>query len=143
MLLILLLSFPFIPFLLAKCDTINENSIYKIIPTITVNLLEHIKNCYTESKWLLCNMAFAKCLHDTVKNEWKYMPVCQESCHSFRATKDCLPVVNFVYEGWKNIAKECPKFTEHGILNCSDYPKSKECQYHIFGKLVFIALLVL
>ena len=70
------------------------------------------------------------------------MPVCQESCHSFLATKNCLPAVSFVYEGWKRIAKECPKYTEHGIQNCSDYPSSRECQYHIFGKLEFIILLI-
>ena len=123
------------------CETINEQTINTITPIITEKLKEDLKNCADEMKWLLCNMFFSKCIHSTITNEWKYIPVCQESCYSFITTKHCFPISNFIFKSWRKIGIICPKFLEKNrMINCSFYPRSgsKECQYRIFGKLVFL-----
>lgn len=127
--------------LLVECESINEKTINTITPTITEKLKEDFKNCVDEIKWLLCNVFFSKCIYSTITNNWRYIPVCQESCYSFITTKHCLPVLTFIYKAWQEIGIKCPKVLEKNeMINCSLYPRSgsRECQYCIFGKLVFL-----
>lgn len=135
----------FIVLLVVKCEAVDEDFLNKFLPRITVKLIEDIKNCVEESKWLICNHYFPKCMYDTIANQWRYIPVCQESCHSFLSTKHCLPIMNFLSFVWKRIGITCPKVPENNEfpVNCSVYPKSgfKECQYHIFGKFIFLCFL--
>ena len=129
--------------LLAKCEAINEQKINSITPIITEKLIQDLKKCADEMKWLLCNLYFSKCIHSTITNEWKYIPVCQESCYSFITTKHCLPVSNFVFKGWQEIGIIRPEFLEKNeMINCSLYSLSgsNECQYSIVGKLVLLLL---
>ena len=139
----LLMLFLFTFLLLAKCEAIDEQTIYRITPIITEKLIQDLKKCADEMKWLLCNLYFSKCKHSTITNEWKYIPVCQESCYSFINTKHCIPVSNFVFEGWQKIGIICPEILEKNeMINCSLFPLSgsKECQYSIVGKLVLLLL---
>lgn len=129
--------------LLAKCEAINEQTINRITPIITKKQIQDLKKCADEMKWLLCNLYFSKCIHSTITNEWKYIPVCQESCYSFITTKHCLPVSNFVFKGWQEIGIIRPAFLEKNeMINCSLYSLSgsNECQYSIVGKLVLLLL---
>lgn len=103
--------------------------------------IKDVIKCIDNSKWLICNMFFPKCIHNTTINRWKYIPLCQETCHSFLKTKHCLPITNFAYFAWGKIGSACPEIIEkNGIINCSVYPKSgsRECLYNLVGKLVVI-----
>ena len=57
-------------------------------------------------------MFFPKCIHNTTINRWKYIPLCQETCHSFLKTKHCLPITNFAYFAWGKIGSACPEIIE-------------------------------
>ena len=90
-------------------------------------------------------MYFPKCMHNATLNRWKYVPVCQETCHSFLMTKHCLQIMNLAYFAWEKVGRACPEIIEKNeMINCSLYPKSgsRECLYNIVGKLVAVTLYI-
>lgn len=109
--------------LLATCESIDEKFFNTLTAKVTTHQIEQLKKCADESKWLICNMYFTKCIYSTTINRWRYVPVCQETCRSFLNTKNCLPIMTLGYFAWDKIARVCPEIIEENdMINRSVYP---------------------
>ena len=109
----------------------------EVISQLQEITLRDFKSCFQE-KWYWCHMNYCICSFDESRKNWKYLPICQESCKSYENQSRCKKILLHLNTIIKSLVKYC-EFVELLVsMNCAICPNykvgSKNCIYNIAGK---------
>lgn len=102
-------------------------------PNITVR---GMKSCIAKAKCSWCYLSHSVCSFDHIKKDWKYLPMCQETCKSYENLEPCAKLLLQLNHMIKDLVKYCRYVKIFKALDCTRYPKHKSdnCFYVIPGK---------
>ena len=121
--------------------TTRVKEVLNQIPNITVR---EMKNCIAKAKCSWCYLSHSLCSFDPIKKDWKYLPICQETCKSYQNLRPCAKLLLQLNHIIKDLVKYCRHVKSLVALDCTRYPKHKSdnCFYEIPGKHIDLVIMI-